>query len=123
RNADRWDHAGSCSYRNSSGEILDAATLIRRLLFQSFKLDYIVQPRVTNHPALADLSNGALATVRILTCRNENGGFEATDAAFRMATGINDVVDNFHAGGNAAAVDGATGELGGRDGVGMGPAV
>ena len=31
--------------------------------------------------------------------------FEATDAAFRMAIGRNTVVDNFHAGGIAAAVE------------------
>src|SRR5262249_61030003 len=67
---------------------------------------YIVQPRLTNHRDLRDLSNGgALATVRVMTCRNERGEYEVTNAAFRMAQGENTVVDNFHAGGILAKVD------------------
>lgn len=47
-----------------------------------------------------------------MTCRNEHGEVEVTNAVFRMARGRNTVVDNFHAGGIAAAVDVDTGQLG-----------
>jgi hypothetical protein len=33
----------------------------------------MVQPRIANHPALDALNNGALSTVRILTCLDERG--------------------------------------------------
>jgi hypothetical protein len=82
-----------------------------------------VQSRLVNHPALADLGNDALATVRVLTCRNEAGAFEATNVAFRMAIGGNNVVDNFHSGGIATRVDLATGELGAATDMGLRPAV
>jgi hypothetical protein len=123
RNTERWDWAGAGTYRSSKGEVVRSAELMRLLSQQSLKRDYIVQPRLTNHPMLADLSNGALATVRVLTCRNELGQFEATDAAFRMAIGTNTVVDNFHAGGIAANVDMATGELGPASDMGLTPKV
>jgi hypothetical protein len=47
-----------------------------------------------------------------MTCRNERGEYEVTNAAFRMAQGDNIVVDNFHAGGILAKVDIRTGVLG-----------
>jgi hypothetical protein len=72
-----------------------------------------------NHPDVSDLSNGALSTIRLLTCMNESGGYEATNAVFRMAVGGNSLVDNFHAGGIAAAVDMATGTLGPATDIGM----
>jgi uncharacterized membrane protein len=61
---------------------------------------------------IADLSNGALATVRVITCRNERGEIEVTNAVLRMARGNNTVVDNFHAGGIAAKVNLQSGVLG-----------
>ena len=68
-------------------------------------------------------NNGALATVRVVTCRTETGSIEATDAAFRMAIGTNNTVDNFHAGGIAAPVDMQTGELGAASNMGLRPGV
>ena len=47
-----------------------------------------------------------------MSCRNERGEFEATNAVFRMAQNENVVVDNFHRGGIAVNVDLHTGELG-----------
>lgn len=90
---------------------------------KSLKDDFLVQPRLANHPAFNDISNGALATVRLLTCRNESGRAEATNAAFRMAIGGNSVVDNFHQGGLATAVDLATGEIGPASDMGTRPEV
>jgi putative polysaccharide biosynthesis protein len=123
RNAERWDYNGHGAWQDSAGATLVEAELLQHLASLSGERDYIVQPRVVNHPKLNDVNNGALATVRIVTCRNEAGGFEATDAAFRMAIGQNNTVDNFHAGGIAAAVDMRTGRLGPASNMGLKPDV
>ena len=123
RNTERWDYLGDGRYRSSRGMVLARDDLLRHLALQSLKGDFVVQPRLANHPSLADLSNDALSTVRVLTCRNEAGRFEATNAAFRMAIGSNNLVDNFHSGGIATAVDLATGEIASATDMGLRPAV
>jgi len=115
RGAERWDYGGDGLYRDVHGHVLSAAALVARLqvLTLAARKGYIVQPRLVNHRDIRDLSNGgALATVRVMTCRNERGEYEVTNAAFRMAQGNNVVVDNFHAGGILAKVDIGTGVLG-----------
>lgn len=119
---ERWDVAGEGRYRNSAGQVLTRDELMAKLREQSLRDDYIVQPRLANHPELDDISNGALATIRLLTIRNEEGRAEATNAAFRMAIG-NAVVDNFHQGGIATAVDFATGRIGEASDIGVRPGV
>ena len=119
---ERWDVVGAGRYRNAHGEVMTRAALMDKLARQSLKDDFLVQPRLANHPALDDISNGALATVRLLTCRNESGRAEATNAAFRMAIG-NSVVDNFHQGGLATAVDLDTGVIGIASDIGIRPDV
>ena len=119
---ERWDFIGGERYRNAHGEVLTREALMEKLARQSLKDDFLVQPRLANHPALDDISNGALATVRLLTCRNEQGHAEAAAAAFRMAIG-NSVVDNFHQGGLATEVDLATGVIGIASDIGIRPDV
>ncbi|WP_373505324.1 sugar-transfer associated ATP-grasp domain-containing protein [Aestuariivirga sp.] len=119
---ERWDYQGDGRYRNAFGDVLSRDELMDKLARQSLKDDYLVQPRLANHPELDDISNGALATVRLLTCRNEQGRAEATNAAFRMAIG-NSVVDNFHQGGLATAVDLETGRIGIASDIGIRPDV
>jgi hypothetical protein len=119
---ERWDTLGEGRYRNAHGDILGREALMEKLARQSLKDDFLVQPRLHNHPALDDIANGALATVRLLTCRNEEGQPEATNAAFRMAIG-NSVVDNFHQGGLATEVDLATGVIGIASDIGVRPDV
>jgi len=53
-----------------------------------------------------------LATLRVLTCLDEEGRPQIVGAALRMAVGGNTTVDNFHAGGIAAPVELETGRLG-----------
>ena len=122
-NTERWDYLGNGRYRNSQGEIENRTSLAARLMQDSLKDDYIVQPRLVNHRALADFSNDALATARILTCRNEEGDYEATNAAFRMAIGKNTVKDNFHSGGIATEVDLRTGVIGAATNMGLTPGI
>jgi hypothetical protein len=112
--AERWAYLGDDRYQDIHGNILSEGELIEHLRALSLarRKGYIVQPRLVNHDEIADLSNGSLTTVRVMTCRNENGEYEVTNAAFRMAQGKTSVVDNFHAGGILARIDLSTGELG-----------
>ena len=114
RGAERWEYQGDGTYRDQRGTICRGAALIEHLKALSLEKQQgcAVLPRLRNHPEIADLSNGALATVRAVTCRNERDEFEVTNASFRMAQGRSSVVDNFHAGGIVAKVDLRTGQLG-----------
>lgn len=112
RNAERWEYLESGRYRSGRGVVATAAELLDHVQRASRRGALLVQPRLVNHPAMADLANGTLATVRVMSCRNEHGEFEVTNAVLRMARKHTAAVDNFHAGGIAANVDIATGELG-----------
>lgn len=72
---------------------------------------YVIQRQLRNHADIERFSNGALCTVRVVTARAAGGIPETIIAALRMATGSSHV-DNFAAGGLAAAIDPDTGELG-----------
>jgi hypothetical protein len=111
KGAQRWDFVAG-AYQSPRGERLTTDALCERLRKRSFKRPLLVQRRLQNHAALARLNNGALSTVRVLTCLDEHGEPEIIGAAMRMAIGSNRAVDNLHAGGIAAAVDVNTGVLG-----------
>lgn len=121
--ASRWrfEAAPVTGYRGKDNVLRSPDEMRQEIIDQSRRRPLIVQPALVNHPNLADLNCGALATVRIVTCRNEAGGFEVTCAAFRMPRSTNSVVDNFHAGGIAAAIDIATGRLGAATDMGLNP--
>lgn len=119
--ADWWRYAGTDSFVSSGGKSLTRSELRTHIERLSVEQPYLVSPRVSNHPALSDLSNGALSTVRVVTIQDEHGGYEATDAVFRMAVGPNTVIDNFHAGGLAANVERASAELGPATDLGLRP--
>ncbi|HVZ02184.1 MAG TPA: sugar-transfer associated ATP-grasp domain-containing protein [Dongiaceae bacterium] len=118
--AERWNWTGT-HYRSTRGEECDAAVLLEHVAALSQREAYLIQPAVSNHPDLADLTVGALATVRLLTCRDERGGYEVTNASFRTSINPKSPVDNIHAGGIAAPVDLATGRLGQASDLGRGP--
>ena len=114
RGAQRWEYLGAEGYRDHTGAVLSATALIEHLkaLTVTTRRGCVVLPRLANHADIADLSNGALATVRAVTCRNERGEFEVTNASLRMAQGRTSIVDNFHAGGIVAKIDLRSGEVG-----------
>jgi hypothetical protein len=112
KNATRWDYLGSGQYRRNDGKNATANEVLECLRQASQRRAFLVQPRLVNHREIADLGNGILATIRVMSCRNERGEFEVTNAVFRMAQNSTAVVDNFHTGGIAANVDIHTGELG-----------
>lgn len=108
----RWKYLGAGRFQGNEGEIITRDELLDRLRLESRQRAFLVQPRLVNHKEITDLANGTLATVRVMTCRNEQGEYEVTNAVFRMARNKSAVVDNWHAGGIAANVDISTGELG-----------
>jgi len=71
----------------------------------------IVQQALATHPALAELSPGALPTFRIMTILNEQGAVEPCDVLLRLSRGTARPVDNFNAG-NLVARVGEDGRLG-----------
>jgi len=115
-----WLNVAVGRYRSLlDGECLGEVDLLERI--KRYNQDMMVQTRLLNHDDIRDLSNGALMTVRILTFLNETGTHEATHAGLRMAVGANRLVDNFHAGGIAAAIDMISGRLGPASDIGLRP--
>jgi hypothetical protein len=72
----------------------------------------LVQPRLVNHPALTGINMNALSTVRVVTATGTDGASQVIAAALRVASKGDSLIDNFHAGGIAAAIDLQTGRLG-----------
>jgi hypothetical protein len=118
KGAERWDHLGAGRYSGPDAEPLDGPQLLERLRQKSRSTPQLVQPRVKNCAELQELSNGALSTLRILTCLDETRRPEVIAGVMRMAVGENHQVDNFHAGGIAAPVDLANGRLGSASNLG-----
>jgi hypothetical protein len=118
KGAERWRYAAD-GYSGPEGRTLSHEQLEAHLDQLAASASYVVRPLVRNHPELTDLCGGVLSTLRILTCRNEVGGFEATHAVFKMARRPNVQVDNASSGAIAARVDLATGELGRATNLGL----
>jgi Sugar-transfer associated ATP-grasp len=72
---------------------------------------YIVQERLANHPALAELAPYATNTVRVQTLLSEMGEVHVLGAVLRLSR-RGKMVDNFSQGGVAVAVDPETGVTG-----------
>lgn len=118
RNAERWHYDGGI-YRDADGRALASAQLVEHLEKLSRDQPYVVRPWLENHPDLLDLCCGVLSTARVLTIRDESGGFEATHAVFKMARDRSALVDNASRGAIASKVDMATGELGRATDMGL----
>ena len=110
RGAERWDYVGG-AYKLNGAPALSSDQFLARLKRMSQSQPYLVQRRAQNHPAMRDLSNGALNTIRLLSCLDEQEQPEIMGAVLRIAVGSNVTVDNVHAGGLAAAIDLAEGRL------------
>jgi hypothetical protein len=73
---------------------------------------WLVQPRLVNHPDMAELAINALATVRLTTMFDEQGQPEVVTSVLRFPSKAESRVDNIKAGGLMAPIDAATGMLG-----------
>lgn len=119
RGASRWIYGQDGLYRGNQGTEFDEAGLIDYLAELSKTEAYVIREFVSNHPDLTDLAGGVLSTVRIVTCLDEAGHPEVMHAVLRVASKPGVVVDNFHAGGVAAAIDLETGILAQATNMGM----
>ncbi|PYD47719.1 hypothetical protein C3920_08140 [Novacetimonas pomaceti] len=123
RGAERWrwqgkDMQGQDIYTGTTGRLAEVE-LRQRLAFRSNGRRTIIQRCLSNHPDIAQLAGHAVATVRMVTCLNEDGMPEITDAIFRMATRPDCIVDNIHAGGIGAPIDISCGQLGCASNLGV----
>ena len=112
RGAERWDRVAPGTFASPAGEQLTGNELLSQLVERSRERPLIVQPRMRPHPDLARITSGALPTLRVLSCLNENNEPEVMTAMIRTSFGANKTVDNLHAGGIGTLVDVQTGELG-----------
>lgn len=105
-------------YLDRSGALLGLKEVIERLRLQSLQRDgarraaIILQPRLENQPAIADLAEQSLIAIRIVTCRNERNEPEATHGVLRILGKIEpgwDIAPDTEFG---AAIDLQTGILG-----------
>lgn len=107
----RFDYIDPNRYRAFKGATLTESKLAQYLLRASHRRRYIIQPRCLNHPHILDLTGDVLSTIRILTAFNESNEVEVIRATMKIPAG-DKIVDNYHQGGIAAAVDLSTGRLG-----------
>ena len=116
RGASRWKYIESTDshhYADGSGCELngnDFEDFVCRTSLEQGR-PYIVQPALTNHQTLRDYTNGALATVRLMTVRGSAQSAQPLMAALRMPIG-DAIADNFDLGGVAVPIDLKTGICG-----------
>jgi hypothetical protein len=125
--AEIWLHDNG-SFRRIGGkakqqEVLEGDALVARLCRLAEDEPYLVQERMVNHADLHDLCQGALATVRLVTILDEQGNPEPVRAVLRMPATATSVVDNFHAGGIATAIDLKSGLMGPATDRGLTPSL
>jgi hypothetical protein len=71
-------------YLAPEGDEVDLDTVLARLRTLGRAAPLIVQPRLRNHPELADLADLSLVTVRVLTCLDADGRPVVTHALLRI---------------------------------------
>lgn len=84
RGTEWFDWIGKDRYRDKKGEIVGRADVIRHLGRRSAREPLLVQPRLTNHPAIADLAQDSLMVFRVFTCLDELGQPRVTHAMLRI---------------------------------------
>ena len=117
---ERWQWLGDGRYQSNNGDVLGAAKLLAHIVDLARSRAMLVQEALKPHPDLRELSLTVLTSCRMMTVKNESGGFEATHAVFKSSTREGAIVDNFHKGGIVSKVDMQTGELGPASDAGVG---
>lgn len=120
RGCERWQYKGDGLYCDQNGLTHNVAELLAHLRVLASHQPILVQQAMQPHPALDKLSVNVLTSCRMMTVKNEQGGFEATHAVFKSSTKPGAIVDNFHKGGIVSRVDIKTGELGPASDAGVG---
>jgi hypothetical protein len=110
--AEAWRYARGhgCFFNVASDEQFGSDALLAYLCDLSRSGRIILQQRLRNHAGLLPLTNGALSTLRIVTCTTPSGSVDLLPAFIRMPVGRL-VVDNVSQGGLGAPIDFATGTI------------
>jgi hypothetical protein len=82
----KWIRDGE-AYRDSSGRLVDVA----KLADEFSKQDCLVQPFIENHPDIAQVTNGALASLRIVTGLNERAEAEFIASTMNLPYGAHEI--------------------------------
>jgi hypothetical protein len=110
RGCEKWAYADG-HYTGPEGRRLTDTELQQHIVHLVARRGrYLIQECLKNHPDLTRFGGG-LTSLRVTTCKTENGGFEVTNAVMKMSL-AGSSVDNFHQGGAVCRVDVATGEIG-----------
>ena len=80
-----WRRLAADRYQAPDGASQSWAVVVAEIAAASQQQAYLVQPCLTNHPALEALSPGALATARLVTGRTPAGEIVTVAATFKMA--------------------------------------
>lgn len=120
RGCERWRWLGGIGYVDQRGTVLPESQLLAHATRLAAEGAVLVQAALQAHGDLRDLALNVLTSCRIMTVRNEAGGFEATHAVFKSSTRPDAIVDNFHRGGIVSRVDIRTGRLGPASDAGVG---
>jgi hypothetical protein len=77
-------YAGAGAYRLPDGRVLALDAYLGELARRSEKADYLVQPRLVNHPDIADLATESLIVIRVITCLDAAGAPQVTHGMLRV---------------------------------------
>ncbi|WP_395021123.1 sugar-transfer associated ATP-grasp domain-containing protein [Dongia sp.] len=110
--SERWRYAGNHRYVSDDAIEMSADQLLEYVKMLSHSIPYLVRLLQHNHILISSISASPLATIRILTARTESGGFEVTNAVFRMPVTPGSEIDNRRVGDITALIDVQTGRLG-----------
>lgn len=106
-----WKHIGPGLYRDGDGRQVSREAIVDQCRALSRPRPYLLQPRLVNHPMIADLTSGALATLRIVTAGDRGAEPRFVSAVMKLPRGAQ-ITDNLSSGSLIAPVDLATGTLG-----------
>ncbi|MDP1795036.1 MAG: sugar-transfer associated ATP-grasp domain-containing protein [Acidimicrobiales bacterium] len=111
RGGERWLYDPRSERWSRRETILDHDELVAHFRSRAKRRAVLIQKCLENHPDIGRFSTGPLCTFRVMTFRDDVGRPQLLALTLKMARKGADV-DNLHAGGLVAAVDGATGRLG-----------
>ncbi|MFA9478367.1 sugar-transfer associated ATP-grasp domain-containing protein [Phycisphaerales bacterium AB-hyl4] len=109
RGTERWAYDPDTRQWLRDGVRCDHDQMVAHLKSLASDRLFLLQPQLRNDASMAKWTPGGLSTVRVVTFRLDDE-VQTLAACMRMPRG-DAHVDNFHAGGIAAAVDVATGRL------------
>ena len=104
-----YDPSTDCFSADGSAYVAKE-TLAEALRKQSKRRKILVQPAVKNHSDMALITNGSLATVRIVTCRAGSDRIQLLPPVLRLPYGPL-VTDNFAGGGMIVPLDAERGTI------------